>query len=114
MCIRDRYQGEEQYQSRLASLVKFCLKWYSVLAGVVLVFLIIVGNIYFSKYGNSQSSSVEWKLPWIIICIGTSICIFQSPLTAILRGLGYVKDMSKIGFYGQIINPLDVYKRQVL
>ena len=62
-----QYQGEEQYQSRLASLVKFCLKWYSVLAGVVLVFLIIVGNIYFSKYGNSQSSSVEWKLPWIII-----------------------------------------------
>ena len=25
-----QYQGEEQYQSRLASLVKFCLKWYSV------------------------------------------------------------------------------------
>lgn len=109
-----QYQGEEQYQSRLASLVKFCLKWYSVLAGVVLVFLIIVGNIYFSKYGNSQSSSVEWKLPWIIICIGTSICIFQSPLTAILRGLGYVKDMSKIGFYGQIINPLCIWLGLVL
>ena len=35
--------------------------------------------------------------------------IFQSPLTAILRGLGYVKDMSKIGFYGQIINPLCIW-----
>ncbi len=103
------YQGENKYRSRLASLIRFCLKWYFVLAGVVLVFLIIVGNIYFTKYGNSQSTSVEWQLPWVIICIGTSICIFQSPLTAILRGLGYVKDMSKIGFYGQIINPLCIW-----
>lgn len=103
------YQGENKYRSRLASLVRFCLKWYSVLAGIVLVFLIIVGKIYFSNYGNSQSTNVEWQLPWIIICIGTSICIFQSPLTAILRGLGYVKDMSKIGFYGQLINPLCIW-----
>lgn len=103
------YQGECKYRSRLASLVRFCLKWYSVLASVVLVFLIIVGNIYFSKYGDSQSADVEWQLPWVIICIGTSICIFQSPLTAILRGLGYVKDMSKIDFYRQIINPLCIW-----
>lgn len=108
------YQGESKYRSRLASLVRFCLKWYSVLASVVLVFLIIVGNIYFSKYGGSQSTNVEWQLPWVIICIGTSVCIFQSPLTAILRGLGYVKDMSKIGFYGQIINPLCIWIGLVL
>lgn len=103
------YQGESKYRSRLASLVRFCLKWYSVLAIVVLVFLIIVGNVYFSKYGDSQAADVQWQLPWVIICVGTSICIFQSPLTAILRGLGYVKDMSKIGFYGQIINPLCIW-----
>lgn len=105
----NHYQGEPQYRSRLASLIIFCLKWYFVLASIVLVFLIIIGNIYFSKYGSSQSSNVEWQLPWIFICIGTSVCIFQSPLTAILRGLGYVKDMSKIGFYGQIINPLCIW-----
>lgn len=111
---KKQYQGEEQYRSRLASLVRFCLRWYSVLAGIVLVFLIIVGNAYFSKYGDSQSSVVEWQLPWIIICVGTSICIFQSPFTAILRGLGFVKDMSKIGFYGQIINPLCIWIGLVL
>lgn len=103
------YQGEIKYCSRLASLVRFCLKWYSVLAGAVLLFLIFIGNIYFSKYGDSHSTDVEWQLPWVIICIGTSVCIFQSPLTAILRGLGYVKDMSKVGFYGQIINPVCIW-----
>lgn len=103
------YQGESKYRSRLASLVRFCLKWYSVLAGVVLVFLIVIGNIYFSEYGDSQSVDVEWRVPWVIICIGTSICIFQSPQTAILRGLGFVKDISEIEFYRQIINPLCIW-----
>ena len=67
------YQGDRKYRSRLASLVRFCLKWYSVLAGVVLVFLIIVGNLYFSKYGDVQSVDVEWQIPWIIICIKETV-----------------------------------------
>lgn len=99
------YTGEHAYKSRLASLVRFCLKWYAVLSVVVFAFLLVVGFIYFSKYGDNQSSEVSWKLPWFFICIGTSIQLFQSPLNAILRGLGFVKDMSKISFYQQIIIP---------
>lgn len=104
-----QYHGEERYCSRLASLVSFCLKWYSALAVVVFLFLIIIGNIYFSKYGDTQTSDVEWRYPWILICSGTAVSVFQSPLTAILRGLGFVKDMSKIGFWGQIIHPLCIW-----
>lgn len=99
------YQGEEKYKSRLASLVRFCLKWYSVLAVIIFFFLLIVGFVYFTRYGDNQDSSVEWRLPWIFICAGTAIQLFQSPLNAILRGLGFVKDMSKISFYQQIIIP---------
>ena len=35
------YEGELKYQSRLASLVHFCVKWYSVLAVLIFVFLMI-------------------------------------------------------------------------
>lgn len=100
------YQGDLKYKSRLASLVRFCLKWYSVLAIMVFVFLLIIGYVYFTRFGTTQDSGVEWRLPWIFICIGTAIQLFQSPLNAILRGLGFVKDMSKIGFYQQLIIPL--------
>lgn len=99
------YQGEEKYQSRLASLVHFCVKWYSILAILVFVFLLIVGFIYFNKYGESQSEVVEWRLPWIIICIATAIKLFQSPFTSIITGLGFVKETSKISFWQQIILP---------
>lgn len=99
-----QYEGEERYKSRLASLIHFCLKWYSILAILVFVFLAIVGFIYFERYGSAHSD-VSWRTPWILICIGTAIKLFQSPFTSIYMGLGKVKEMSKIGFWQQVILP---------
>lgn len=98
------YVGDEKYKSRLASLVHFCIKWYLALALIVLLFLLVVGFIYFSKYGD-DNFEVSWKMPWVLICIGTAIKLFQSPLSSIYSGLGYVKDMSKIEFWQQIAIP---------
>lgn len=98
------YVGEDKYKSRLASLVHFCIKWYSALAFIVFLFLLIVGFIYFAKYGD-DNFEVSWKMPWVLICIGTAVKILQSPLSSIYFGLGYVKDMSKIEFWQQIAIP---------
>lgn len=102
------YIGEDRYVSRLASLIKFCIKWYSILAVIVFLFLIVVGYLYFSQYGDGHKE-VEWQYPWILICIGTSIKMVQSPFTSIYMGLGKVKEMSKIGFYQQLIIPLSTW-----
>ena len=99
------YQGEDKYKSRLASLIRFCVKWYSVLAVIVSLFLLIFGYFYFSKYGDNQGDVVSWKIPWIIISIATAIHLFQSPFTSILNGLGYVKEISQISFWQQLILP---------
>ena len=98
------YEGEEKYKSRLSSLLRFCIKWYSIISVLVLIFLMIVGYVYFNKYGFSHNN-VEWQTPWILICVGTAINLLQSPLNSILMGLGFVKDMSKAGFYQKIILP---------
>ena len=42
------YQGERRFISRLASLVHFCVKWYTVLAFIVFTFLMVVGFIFFT------------------------------------------------------------------
>lgn len=103
-----QYEGEGYYRSRLASLLHFCVKWYAILALLVFVFLVFVGFIFFSQYGD-QNKEINWQLPWILICIGTAVKLFQAPLTAIYYGLGMVNDMSKIGFYQQIILPLSTW-----
>ena len=101
-----KYQGERHYVSRLASLVHFCAKWYAVIALIVVVFLLVVGYIYFNRYGESQSELVEWRWPWLLICVATGIKLFQSPFTSILTGLGFVKETSKISFWQQLLLPL--------
>lgn len=100
-----QYEGEEKYKSRLSSLIHFCVKWYLVLAIIVFVFLMVVGFVFFNKYGDNQPSEVSWQAPWILICISTAINIFLSPFISFLTGIGKVKEMSKIGFYLQIIVP---------
>ena len=99
------YVGEEKYKSRLASLVRFCAKWYSVLAVVCFVFLFIAGYIFFNKYGT-EHEGVSWLGPWVLICTGTAIKIFQSPFASILMGLGKVKEMSKVGFWQSLVVPI--------
>ncbi|WP_091816736.1 lipopolysaccharide biosynthesis protein [Prevotella communis] len=99
------FHGEETYKSRLASLIRFCLKWYGLLALIVFVFLVIVGYVYFNKFG-SEHENVEWRIPWILICLGSAIKLFQSPFNSILMGIGKVKEMSMIGFWEAIISPV--------
>lgn len=102
------YEGESKYKSRLASLIHFCVKWYAVLAVLIFVFLIVVGFVYFSHYGQ-DCNDVSWKYPWILISIGTAIKLFQAPFNSIFMGLGKVKEMSKIVFYQQIIIPVSTW-----
>lgn len=104
-----QYKGDEKYKSRLASLVHFCLKWYSVLAIIILVFLLIVGFVFFNRYGDSQSERISWRVPWTLICFGTSINVLQSPFISIFMGLGRVKEMSKIAFWQQIFVSLTIW-----
>lgn len=99
------YEGEEKYKSRLAYLVRFCLKWYSVISILFLVVIIIIGLVYFGRYA-SPSDSINWKAPWYLLSFSTAIKLLQSPFTAIYTGLGKVKEMNKITFYQQLIIPI--------
>ena len=80
------YDGPEKYKSRLSSLLRFCVKWYTVISLFMFLVLILVGFIFFDKYQKDQT--VEWKIPWLILVASTSIKLFQSPMSSFLMGLG--------------------------
>lgn len=50
----------------------------------------------------------------MLICFATSIQLFISPLTSILVGLGFVKEISKVSFYQQLIVPICTWVGLVL
>ena len=99
---RFEYVGEDRYKSRLAYLIRFCFKWYSVIAILFFIVVNILGVLYFRKF-DTTDGTVDWLIPWTILAISTALKLIQSPFTAIFNGLGKVKEMNKIIFYQQII-----------
>ena len=103
-----QFEGEEKYRSRLSSLLRFSVKWYAIISILLLIALTFTGFMFFERYDKSEGA-VSWRLPWVLISLGTAIKLFQSPLTSLLMGIGKVKEMSKIGFYQQIILPASAW-----
>lgn len=101
-------QGEEKYLSRLASLLCFCLKWYVILAIAIFVIITIVGLVFFSVYYKSDIE-IGWRIPWILLVIGTVMNFVVAPLSSFLEGLGKVKDIAKIRFIQQVVTQMVVW-----
>ena len=101
--ISNNFEGEYSYKSRLASLLKFCIKWYTIISLVVFLFLLIVGFAFFSYFYSNKDAVVEWKGPWVLLSFATALQLFQSPFNSILMGLGKVKEVNKILFYQQCL-----------
>lgn len=104
--------GEHKYLSRLSSLLHFCIKWYLCFAGILLITLIILGFIFFGKYGAHDN--VTWKFPWILLAIGTALNLLLAPILAFLEGLGKVKEVAKVRLYQQSISLLVVWGGLIL
>lgn len=104
--------GEHKYLSRLSSLFHFCVKWYLCFAGILLVTLIVVGFIFFGKYGTDVD--VTWKLPWILLAVGTALNLLLAPVLAFIEGLGKVKEIAKLRLYQQCLSILVVWGGLIL
>ena len=101
-------EGDEKYKSRLSSLLRFCIKWYLVFAGILLIVLSIVGIIFFNSY-EAEHQDIEWRLPWILLAIGTAFNLLLSPIMAFIEGLGKVKEVAEIRLVQQILHPVVVW-----
>lgn len=100
--------GEDKYKSRLASLLRFCVKWYLIIAALLLIVLSIAGYVFFETY-ESKHHEIKWQLPWILLAIGTAFNLLLSPIIAFIEGLGKVKEVAQIRFVQQVLHPIVVW-----
>jgi O-antigen/teichoic acid export membrane protein len=96
------FSGSEESSSRLASLLRFSVKWYAVISVLLFFGLILAGYIFFSKYGRVYDD-VKWQIPWVILSITTSLSLLVSPVIAFFEGLGWVKEVAKIRIVQQVV-----------
>ena len=98
------YDGEDRYISRLSYLIRFCLKWYTVITVLFFIIVILVGFVFFSHY-DAEGERTSWKGPWVLMSVATAIKLFQTPFNSILIGLGKIKEMNKVLFFQQLFIP---------
>lgn len=91
---------ERKAQSRLSSLLRFCIRWFSILSLLLFLVLLIVGYIFFIKYGHG--TNVNWEQPWVILVANTSLSFVLSPIFSFIEGLGKVKEIAKLRLVQQL------------
>ncbi len=85
--------GPSAQHSRLASILRKAIKWYSVAAGLMACVLIPVGWRFFST--SSVHSDVHWQLPWICVVIASSITFQIDPVFSFMEGCGFVARVAR-------------------
>ena len=100
--------GDDKSKSRLSSLLRFCAKWYFIFAIVLLAVLLSVGLIYFNKFQVEQIDII-WRLPWVLLALGTSLNLLLAPVIAFIEGLGRVKEVAQLRLLQQIIHPVVIW-----
>ena len=76
-------EGDTRARSRLLSLGRLSLKWYGVMAVLVVLGIGAGGHLFFSL---KNDPSVAWSLPWWSLSLVTGLTLAILPLGALLEG----------------------------
>lgn len=101
-----RLAGDEDAQSRLASLLRVSLKWYAVAAALFVVTCGPGGAVFLAK-GSLPTD--EWIVPWIALVLLTGGLLAVQPLTAILEGCDQLKTVNQYRFRQAVFGTLVVW-----
>lgn len=85
------WYGEEAYKKKLASIIRFSVKWYSVASIFAVLALVGLGFVFFNKISSNFEYNVNWKYPWIVLSIMTGFSVFSLGLMAVLEGFGLIE-----------------------
>lgn len=100
--------GSPQHLSRLSSLLRLGVKWYSIIAGFLFTILLVSGILFFNRYDKS-GGTVNWILPWILLSFSTTLAFLMNPLLAFVEGLGKVKQVAQMRLVQQLLTTLLIW-----
>lgn len=98
-----KIRGDERALSRLASLLRFSLKWYFV-CGIVVIFLLSSGGYIF--FLTRPHPEIEWQIPWLALCFVAGLTLMLSPFLLIIEGSNQIASIYSFRFVQGILTSL--------
>ncbi|MGY6038921.1 hypothetical protein [Aeromonas sp. AE23HZ002T15] len=90
--------GDKVRLDRLLSLIRFSIKWYSIIAIGIVSFIIPIGINFFSAQGDflSVNLSEKWVFPWMSLVACSALSLWITPILSIAEGCGFVARIAKL------------------
>lgn len=99
-------EGDHDAYSRLASLARISLIWYSV-GAVIIAFGVGVGGYIFFKDSPNYVSS--WEIPWFLLCLLSGLSILFVPVWSILEGCNQVSSLYTYKFFQSVFSRVAIW-----
>lgn len=80
---RGKIEGDEASRSRLASIGRLAVRWYTVAALCFFIAAGFGGDVFLSM---QESQHVLWRLPWWLLCGSAALGLLLTPAGALLEG----------------------------
>lgn len=87
-------EGNDFAKGRIRSLLLLVLKWYGVVAILILLIVLPAGWIFFSK--NDYDGNIVWRFPWIFLTLMAALNIIILPVLAIFEGCGRMAEVARM------------------
>lgn len=89
-----RIEGDAVAHSRLASVLKMSIGWYSMVAVLMVATLLPAGAYFFSGHVHS-GIAVSWKGPWALLVLAAAFNLLMALIASFVEGCGFVALVAK-------------------
>lgn len=97
-------KGESKSLSRLISLLRKSMKWYAIIVGLFIIFVLPGGWLFLNS--KQESSGINFTLPWVILIISFGISTCFIPFLSCLEGCGKVEDVQRLRLIQVVVGVL--------
>ena len=100
--------GDDRAKARLASLLRLALKWYVVVAVLVVLVLLVVGPWFFQSHAHSTVGA-NWRGPWILVVAFTGLNLMITPFVGVMEGCGKISEIASLHVRQAVFGSLAIW-----
>lgn len=89
-------EGSAVAHARLASVLRMSVRWYSVAAACMILFIAPLGSLFFAHHASAPGAPVAWHGPWFCAIIASALSLWCMPFYAFLEGCGQVRPVAAL------------------
>lgn len=100
---RGSIEGDPVARERLVDLLCKAVKWFGVIA-LLLILVLVPAGLVFLEHQSGSATTFSWRLPWVLAVCGTALNLMIVPFFAVVMGSGDVVTVNHREMVGAVVS----------